>query len=276
MKIYLGPAGNCVSAEDTTTKGSLKRVKELELNAQEIEFVRNIYLNSNAAKEVGSLAKELKIRLSIHAPYYINLCSNNDKVVQASKKRIMDSAIRAGEMGAVIVVFHPGYYSGQAQEVAYIEVKNSCEHMIDKLKEKGVKNILLGLETTGKMSQFGTLDETIRVCKEVDGCVPAVDVAHIFARNGGKVNYKEVFDKLKELKLKHIHIHFAGIRWRPVDGGGNEWHHLEVKSKQPPFEPLAKEILKRKVDVTIISESPILEQDSLYMKKVFEKLGYKL
>jgi endonuclease IV len=38
---------------------------------------------------------------------------------------------------------------------------------------------------------------------------------------------------------------------------------------------LAKEILKRKIDINIISESPILEQDSFKMKKIFEKLGYK-
>jgi len=36
-----------------------------------------------------------------------------------------------------------------------------------------------------------------------------------------------------------------------------------------------KEILKRKIDITIISESPVLEQDSLVMKKMFEKLGYR-
>ena len=36
-----------------------------------------------------------------------------------------------------------------------------------------------------------------------------------------------------------------------------------------------KEILKRKINCTIISESPITWKDSLYMKKIFEKIGYK-
>jgi len=43
----------------------------------------------------------------------------------------------------------------------------------------------------------------------------------------------------------------------------------------PNFEDFAKEILKRKINITIISESPILEQDSLLMKRIFERLGYK-
>lgn len=273
--IWLGPAGNCISAEDRTTIGSLKHLVKLKLNAQEIEFVRNVYLTSKVAEEVGSLADELKIKLSVHAPYFVNLCSTDKKVIEASKQRILDSVMRANEMNASPVVFHPGYYAGQPPEIAYTSVKQSCEDLVDKLKERGIKNVLLGLETTGKISQFGTLEENIRISKEVNGCVPAADPAHIFARQGGKINYSEIFDKLEQLKLEYIHMHFSGIKWRPAKGGGNEWHHLEIKSNQPPFEPLAKEILKRKLDITIISESPVLEQDSLQMVKVFEKLGYK-
>lgn len=275
MEIKLGPAGNCITAKEKGTIGSFKRIKELGLNCQEIEYVRGIYMNQKAAEEVGLLADELKIKLSIHAPYFVNLSSTDKKVVEASKQRIFDSATRASEMKADIVVFHPGYYGGQPPEVAYKSVKEACEDLVDKLKEKGIKNVLLGLETTGKISQFGTVDEIIRISEEVKGCVPCLDPAHLFARNGGKIDYAGMFDKIKKLKLKHIHMHFSGMKWRPTKGGGNEWYHLEIKSNQPPFEPLAKEILKRKLDVTIISESPVLEQDSLQMVKVFEKLGYK-
>ena len=72
-------------------------------------------------------------------------------------------------------------------------------------------------------------------------------------------------------------MHFSSVKWRPTKpmGSGNEWYHMEIKNNQPPFEPLVKEILKRKLDITIISESPILEQDSLKMKKIFEKNGYE-
>jgi len=51
--------------------------------------------------------------------------------------------------------------------------------------------------------------------------------------------------------------------------------HVPINS-HPPFKPLAEEILKRKIDVTIISESPVLEQDSLKMLKIFEELGAKI
>jgi len=276
MKIFLGPAGIPTVAKGGTSLDGIRCCSELGLNAMEIEFVRSIYLTSKAAKEVGELAKESKINLSIHAPYFINLSSIDKKVIEASKKRIFDSAVRAGEMGAWIVVFHPGYYSGLPPEKAFEEVKKSCEDLIDRMKTQGIRNVLLGLETTGKVSQFGTLEENIEISKQVDGCVPVLDPAHLFARNGGKIDYSEMFEKLKSLKLNHIHTHFSSVKWRPVKatGKGNEWYHMEIKNNQPPFEPLAKEVLKRKLDITIISESPVLEQDSLIMKEVFKKLGY--
>lgn len=107
--------------------------------------------------------------------------------------------------------------------------------------------------------------------------MPVLDPAHLFARSAGRIDYSDMFEKLKQLDLKHVHMHFSGIRWRPVKatGTGNEWHHMVIKTDQPPFEPMAKEILKRKLDITIVSESPILEQDSLAMKRTFERLGYK-
>ncbi|MFH1623459.1 MAG: endonuclease IV, partial [Candidatus Aenigmatarchaeota archaeon] len=39
------------------------------------------------------------------------------------------------------------------------------------------------------------------------------------------------------------------------------------------FKPLAQEILRRKLGITIICESPVLEMDALRMKKIFESLG---
>jgi deoxyribonuclease-4 len=276
MKIFLGPAGVPISSKDRSTIGGIKQVSNLKLSAFECEFVRGVNMSLEMAKEVGSTAKEFNIKLSIHAPYAINLSSADKKVVEASKKRIFDSCLRANEMNAWIVVFHPGYYSGLPSEKAFEAVKLACEDLVDRMKTQRIKNVFLGLETTGRVSQFGTLEENIEISKQVDGCVPVLDPAHLFARNGGRIDYSEMFEKLKSLKLNHIHTHFSSVKWRPVKatGKGNEWYHMEIKNNQPSFEPLAKEVLKRKLDITIISESPVLEQDSLIMKEVFKKLGY--
>jgi len=272
-KIFLGPAGNCITAMDKGTLASIKHLVNLKLNAQEIEFVRSIYLKEKSAREVGELAKELKIRLSVHAPYFINLASESKQVIEASKRMIVESAEIGEFAGADAVAIHAGYYSKQGREKTYEMIKNAFIEIIDKLKEGGVKNIKLGIETMGKESQFGSLDEIIKMCKEVKHLIPYVDWAHIFVRNNGKIDYGEIFDKLKQLNLDHINSHFEGVKYN-LETKKFVDVHVPIDN-HPPFEPLAKEILKRKVDITIISESPILEKDSLKMKKVFESNGYK-
>lgn len=274
--IYLGPAGVPISSEDSSTLGGLRRIAELELNSMEIEFVRGVHMKNETADEVGKLAKELGILLSVHCPYFINLCSTDKQKLEASKKRILDSVERAYHMGACIAVFHPGFYGSLTPETAFETVERACADMLDRMKSMGIKGVTLGHETTGKVSAFGTLDELVQLCKRVRGCEPVVDFAHLYARAGGKIEYAEVFDKLRPLKLKHLHSHFTSMEWTPakIPGYGNERRHLPIKFDKPPFEPLAKEILKRKLSITLISESPVLELDSLEMKRVFEKLGY--
>ncbi|MBA7594712.1 endonuclease 4 [subsurface metagenome] len=275
--IYLGPAGIPTVSKERTTIGGIKCVAELKLNAFEVEFVRRVGMSNEMAKETGRVAKKLSILLSVHCPYFVNLCSQEKEKLDASKQRILDSVERAFHMGADVAVFHPGFYGDLIPEAAFNAIEGACRDMLDRMRAKGIKKVRLGLETTGKVSQFGTLDEIIEICKKLKGCAPVVDFAHIYARQAGRIDYNDVFEKLKPLKLKHLHAHFTGMEWAPAKAPwqGNERRHLELKVDKPPFEPLAREVLKRKVNITLISESPILEKDSLEMKRTFERLGHR-
>jgi deoxyribonuclease-4 len=268
--IRIGTAGIPVSSSERTTFGGLKRIKELKLNALEIEFVRNVYLKNEVAKKVGEEAKKLDIELSVHAPYFINLCAEGEKL-EASKKRILDSVERAHHMNARIVVFHPGYYGKLSKEEAYKRVKQACENLIEKMNKAGW-NVFLGLETTGKISQFGTLDENLKISKEVKGCLPVIDFAHIFARSGGKIDFKEVLEKALSIRPKFLHCHFSGIEFALAKEGGNERKHLNLTDgAKPDYKPLAKEVKKKSIDFTFISESPNLEGDAIFFKNLLEK-----
>lgn len=270
--IYLGPAGIPITAKEYTVLGGIRRVAELGLNAMEVEFVRGVSLSRADSKIAGEEAKRLGVKLSVHCPYYINLCSSNPAIVEKSKNWILLSADRAHAMRAEIAVFHPGYYQKLTQEEALERVVQGCEDLRSEMKRKGIDDVLLGLETMGKQSTFGTLDEVLEVFRRVDGCIPVVDWAHIYARNAGHVNWTEIFDKLR---FKPLHTHFTCVEFTTVaPGKGNEKRHLEMEANQPPFKPIGEEILKRKLEITIISESPVLERDSLLMKVFFERRGF--
>ncbi len=270
MGIFLGTAGLPGSAKGSSTIEGLKEVATLGLNAMEIEFVRSIYLKEKPAQEVGELAKSLGIRLSVHAPYYINLCSKDDQVVQASRMRILNTALIGEIMGADAVAIHAAYYSS---DNTFDMLVYHFQHLLDSMKAGSMNKIKLGVEVMGREKMFGDLDEVVRLCKEVNSkqIVPYIDFGHLYVRGKGKIDYAEIFDTLKPLKLDHINSHFEGVA-KNKKGEFVDVH--EPVGKHPPFEPLAEEIIKRKLDITIISESPILEIDSLKMKQTFEHLGY--
>ncbi len=259
MRIFLGPAG---SPAKSTLEG-VGQVKELGLNAMEVEFVYGVRMSNALAEQVGAAARRLGIRLSVHAPYYINLASSEKEKVRASKQRILESCERAHYMGAGPVVFHPGFFGRRSKEETYAMVKDAMDELKKILKEKKWR-VELAPETTGKHSAFGSLDETIQLAKELK-CSLCVDFAHIYARNAGKIDYNEVLDALPK---RDMHCHFSGIEYTAA---GEQRHTPMAK---PAFEPLAKEVVKRKYDATIISESPVTWKDSLKMKTIFEKLGH--
>lgn len=257
--IYLGPIGvPTISRDSTSAADDLIR---LGLNAWEVNFTHGVKMSLETAKRIGEESK--KLLLSIHAPYYINFC--NPEQIANSRRQILESVERAKVMDAKMVGFHAGYYGDLDKEEASKMILNACQEM-----GKNLGDVKLALETTGKHSQWGTLEEIIELCKKLRSCTPLVDFAHIYARSNGKIDYAEVFDKLKILKLKHLHCHFSNLTYTAK----GERYHIPI-DHNPDFLPLAKEILKRKLDITIISESPILEQDALKMKHIFEKLGYK-
>lgn len=271
MKIFLGPAGVPLVSKDRSSLGGIKTVKEIGLNAMEVEFVRGVKMQPKAAEEIGGVAKELGVSLSVHAPYYINLNSQKKQIIEASKRMIFDSADRAERMGAGAVAIHSAYYSGFTPEQTYEKTREGFLDVLDKMKAAGIKNVKLGVETMGRWSQFGSLEECVKLSKEID-IIPFIDWSHLFVRGKGTIDYGKVFDNLKELKLKHIYSHFQNVE-KNKKGEFVDVH--KPLDHSPPFEPLAKEILKNKTDITIISESPIIEQDSLKMKKTFNNLGYK-
>jgi len=260
--IKIGVAGNC--AENTLA--SIRKVDELGLDSQEIEFVRGIYMKNESAREVGDLAKKLGVILSVHAPYYINLVSLNKDTARKSKGIILTCCERAHYLKAKNVVFHTGYYMKRDKKEVFNEVVEVVRWLKDKVREKGFR-VDLCPETMGKVSSFGSMDEVVELVKKVR-CSFCVDFAHIYARQNGRIDYENVLDSFRKLK-KEMHCHFSGIEY----GEKGERRHLDIDSRKPDFRDLAKVLLKKKVNCNIICESPRQVLDSLDMKKIIDGMN---
>ena len=259
MRVLFGPAG---SSGLGSVEG-IKQCKDLKLEAMEVEFTHGVKMSNALAKQSGLLAKDLNISLSVHAPYFINLTSEEKEKIIASKKRILMSCERAHHLGAKYIVFHAAYYQKNSPEECYKRVAEEVKTMNSVIKKNGW-NVLLAPETTGKASQFGTVEELLKLKKET-GCHLCVDFAHLYARNLGNIDYNEVFAKLKH--LNHIQAHFSGIEYTQK----GERNHILLSRNF--FLPLAKAIKKAKPDsITIINESPDVFGDAVKMQNWFDEV----
>jgi deoxyribonuclease-4 len=250
--IRIGPAG---SGGLGNLKG-IRRVARMKLDCMEVEFTYGVRMSLENAREVGALAKEKGINLSVHAPYYINLASDEKEKIIASKKRILDSCERAAALKARNVVFHAGFYQKKTAAQTYRLIKKAIIEIQKKISKNKWK-VQLCPEVTGKPSQFGSEEELLKLMKET-GCGICVDFAHLYARYQGDIDYAKVLKKLPQ----KFHAHFSGIEYGPR----GERKHLKTTKKF--FEPLAEALLKTKRDITLICESPQPYKDAAMMKRV--------
>lgn len=257
-KILLGSAGSSGMGNEA----GLQETKRLGLDAMEIEFTYGVRMKNEEAKRIGEIAKKLNISLSVHAPYYINLNSEDPEKITASKKRIIDSCERAHYLGAEFVVFHAAFYGKKSKEETFEVVKKEILEMQNTIK-KNKWNVILCPETTGKGKQFGDLDELTRLSNET-GCGICIDFSHLKARANGKIDYDEVCKKIRQIKIKTAH--FSGIEYTEA----GERRHLITESKD--IKELLSYLKKYDISIRIVNESPDPFGDSVKSKKIRDSI----
>jgi len=134
QELLFGTAGIPRSCPGKTTVDGVKHVRKLGLDAMELEFVYGVRMRRELANEVRKTAGEAKVKLSVHAPYYINLNAQDEAKLQASKQRILDSALMGSLAGAKSIVFHPGFYLKMEKEQVYQRVKEVLEGLVTELR----------------------------------------------------------------------------------------------------------------------------------------------
>jgi len=254
LQIKFGPAGIGKVKEAIN---NLEMFSKLGLKACEIEFTHGVYIkNKQDAIRIGKVAKKLGIKLSIHASYWINLNSSDEKVIERSKKRILKCLETGTWLGADVVVFHAGYY-GERKEKAFENIKKRILEIQKEIKKKKYTS-KLAPETMGKVNVFGSINEIAKLVEET-GCGFCIDFAHILAREK-----KVDMEKIKKLFLqKHWHCHFSGIEY----GEKGEKHHK--KTDIEGWKRLISNLPKKK-EITIINESPTPVEDSVLGMRIFE------
>jgi len=270
-RLLFGTAGTPHNSHIRSTVSGVERIKELGLGCMEVEFVRGVKMGEETARKVNDIARRLNIALSVHAPYYINLNSSDKEIIKASIQRIMQAARIGSICGARAIVFHPAFYMKSQKKAVFSRVKTAVEEVHRKLKGEGI-DVVLRPETTGKRSQFGSLEELVALSAEVEGVLPCVDFSHLHARDGRSntpEEFRRVLSTLEEglgrTALEDMHIHLSGIEYNRT----GERNHVNLDESDLRYLELLLVWREFGVKGKVICESPNLEGDALLLQDTY-------
>lgn len=200
--------------------------------------------------------------VSLHAPYYISLASEDPAKRDNSVRYILDSARLVNAMGGERIVVHPGGLGGLSRPGAAALAAETLRRAQGALDDEGLSGVHICPETMGKIQQLGDLDEVLFFCGIDERFLPCIDFGHLNARTLGGLASEADFaavldairDRLGEERGRRFHAHFSRIEFSK----GGEKRHLTFAENGgfgPEPEPLMHLIAERGLVPVIICES---------------------
>jgi len=271
--LLFGTGGAPRSSKTNTTIDGIRRIAELGLGCMEIEFVQGVKMGEAGARLVAEVAAKEGVKLSAHAPYFINLNAREPEKVRASQGRLLQTARIASICGAKSIVFHAAFYLGDPSDETYNRVKKYLEETLNQLKREN-NRVWMRPEITGKPSQFGTLEELLNLCTELEGIAPCIDFSHWHARTDDFNSYQGFVSILRKIEeflgrvaLDDMHIHVSGIAY----GEKGERKHLNLRESDFQYGELLQALKDYDARGIVICESPNLEEDAMLLQETYNR-----
>lgn len=294
MPVKMGPAGVPLSCKGRTIVEGMDDIISLGLETMEVQTVRMVApQHFEQYWQAGVLANKTDFEMNIHGPYYSELLGN--KVERGRSLAKIEATLQAAKtINARHITLHTGHYGEFGRGTAANEqVANVFAGIVERIHDiwhddddafpvfpwmKSGTPSKIGVETSGRQELWGSLEEVLEVVNHVEGTVPVLNIAHIHARGHGRMrtseDYGELFDQVREtIGTKEFYCHFSGVEHRT----GNAMHYTQIKKSDLNFEPLAEFIVEDGgwLDITLISDSPLLEHDAMYMMQNIEKSRHR-
>lgn len=249
--------------------GAIETLAALQLYAFELGWVQSVRVSEATCKEIKQAGSINSVRLSIHAPYFINLNADEEEWPK-SRKRLMDAAYFGNLAGATDIIFHPGSYFARPPEDVLPLAIQRLEGCLLEIRSIG-NPVTIRPETMGKTAMLGSLKDTLQMAAAIPGVEPCLDFAHLHARAiNGTLNSREEWLEVLEIyaktlgpdALKRLHIHLSGIEY----GEKGEKNHLTLIESDFNLRGLFDALHEMNCAGRILCESPAMEEDSIFMQ----------
>ena len=221
-------------------------------------------------QQTKALARALDVDLTLHAPYYVDFFGSQESR-QRSIRQIQWASVLAEGLGARLTVSHLGFYGPGERSESVRELTDIARSISEWMATFGKGAVRLGVEPSGHPDVFGSREEVLELAQRVKGIVPVLNLPHLAARE--RTNFedaamlKPAIDQFVEAGHGELYLNFSGVEFY----GPGEFRLTPIKRGHVRFDPLAEILADRDYDVTVISSSPLLEHDAMYMKLLYER-----
>ncbi len=241
--------------------------------AFELAFTKSFPWNERRCSSFGKEADERGIPLSIHAPYFAVLTIADEDRARKCRGAIEHTMKLGAEMAARVVVAHPGARRKEEPEFLMGTMRRHLDDLATKVSDLGVG---LGLETTGRVSQMGSLGDIALLAAEYPFVRPVIDWAHVHAISGGGLRSVEAFEAvlgfLREnfagWKIDPLHTQFSDVLYDET----GEIRHLPYGQGDLRATPLVEAAHRAAFRMTVISES----RDEPSHRRIQKEIGSAL
>ena len=144
--IKFGPSGSCEEFlaqgfKKTSDGASWLKAKGVDL--YEYSFGRGVMISKETANVYGKVFKDNGIEMSVHAPYFINLATQEDVKALNNIRYITDSLAALQAFGGNRCVFHPGSPLKLDRKDAMSILLKSFENIVQIKNDNGFKDALI-------------------------------------------------------------------------------------------------------------------------------------
>jgi len=210
--------------------------------------------------KVKEIAGKYGIELSITYP---DLPEKNDEVLRTfcTIGTVMD---------ARTFFIQPTFFPRMPQDQATKLVVHKLNEITNNMRLK----FKIGVETTGRMNQVGTIEDVLDIIERTVGTEPVLNWAHIHARGTGalrsQADFRRIIDKTRSVAgvnwIDNAFMLFSGVKYGP----SGEVGHIPLDKADINLEYLVREIMGANIHGTLIFEDPDKEK---WIVKNMEKLA---
>lgn len=280
MSARFGPAGNCESFQKKY-RSSVQApafLAAMGLDAYEYQCGRGVNVSEETCRAIGEAALQNGIQMSVHAPYFINLSSDEPERMEKNVGYILAACRAVLALGGTRVVVHCGGLSKRTREQALAHTHRNLALALHAMEQEGCADATLCVETMGKVNVLGDLGEVIEICRADERLLPCIDFGHLNARTQGGLRQAGASRALLEQlacgighsRAARFHAHFSKIEY----SAGGEVRHLTLADEEygPEFDEIAEVIARKGWSPTIICESAGTQaEDAVLLKQMYDK-----